>query len=100
MNQINKKHFYQRMKERVLSILVASREAYKVKIKIKWEYVPFKVSKEETKEYWKSIQNKWIITIIMKKNWNKKNKKSLIKKRASYKKHERLKDNSTNVDWK
>ena len=38
MNQINKKHFYSRQKGRVLSMLVASREIYKVNRKRKKEY--------------------------------------------------------------
>ena len=45
------------------------------------EYAPFEVSKEETKKYWRRVQNKWIMTIIMiKVNLGKKNKKSLVKK--------------------
>ena len=51
MNQINKKHFYSRQKGRALSMLVASREIYKVNRKRKREYTPYEVSKEETKEY-------------------------------------------------
>ena len=51
MNQINKKHFYSRQKGRALSMLVASREIYKVNRKRKREYAPYEVSKEETKEY-------------------------------------------------
>ena len=53
MNQINKKHFYSRQKGRALSMLVASREIYKVNRKRKREYAPYEVSKEETKEYQK-----------------------------------------------
>ena len=41
MNQINKNHFYQRLKERTLSILVEIREVYKVNYKIKREYTPY-----------------------------------------------------------
>ena len=54
-NQLNKKHFYSRQKGRALSMLVASREIYKVNRKRKREYAPYEVSKEETKEY----QKKW-----------------------------------------
>ena len=55
MNQINKKHFYIRQKGKALSMLVASREIYKVnrKRKRKREYTPYDVSKEEVKEYQK-----------------------------------------------
>ena len=53
MNQINKKHFYSRQKGRALSMLVASREIYKVNRKRKREYAPYEVSKKETKEYQK-----------------------------------------------
>ena len=53
MNQINKKHFYSRQKGRALSMLVASREIYKVNRKRKREYTPYEVSKEEVKEYQK-----------------------------------------------
>ena len=53
MNQINKKHFYSRQKGRALSMLVTSREVYKVNRKRKREYAPYEVSKEETKEYQK-----------------------------------------------
>ena len=53
MNQINKKHFYSRQKGRALSMLVASREVYKVNRKRKREYTPYEVSKEEEKEYQK-----------------------------------------------
>ena len=53
MNQINKKHFYSRQKGRTLSMLVTSREVYKVNRKRKREYAPYEVSKEETKEYQK-----------------------------------------------
>ena len=53
MNQINKKHFYSRQKGRALSMLVASREVYKVNRKRKREYAPYEVSKEEVKEYQK-----------------------------------------------
>ena len=49
MNQINKKHFYSRQKGRALSMLVASREVYKVSRKRKREYTPYEVCKEETK---------------------------------------------------
>ena len=53
MNQINKKHFYSRQKGRALSMLVASREIYKVNRKRNREYTPYEVSKEEVKEYQK-----------------------------------------------
>ena len=36
MDQINKKHFYSRQKGRALSMLVSSREIYKVNRKRKW----------------------------------------------------------------
>ena len=53
INQKNKKHFYSRQKGRALSMLVTSREVYKVNRKRKREYAPYEVSKEETKEYQK-----------------------------------------------
>ena len=53
MNQINKKHFYSRQKGRALSMLVTSREVYKVNRKRKREYTPYEVNKEEVKEYQK-----------------------------------------------
>ena len=53
MNQINKKHFYSKQKGRALSMLVTSREVYKVNRKRKREYAPYEVSKEEVKEYQK-----------------------------------------------
>ena len=53
MNQINMKHFYSKQKRRALSMLVTSREVYKVNRKRKREYVPYEVSKEEVKEYQK-----------------------------------------------
>ena len=65
MNQINKKHFYSRQKGRALSMLVASREVYKVNRKRKREYAPYEVSKEETKEYQKKDQSQWIMIDIM-----------------------------------
>ena len=49
MNQINKKHFIKDRKEKKLFMLVTSREVFKVYKKIKWEYAPCEVSKEETK---------------------------------------------------
>ena len=53
MDQINKKHFYSRQKGRALSMLVSSREIYKVnrKRKRKREYKPYELSKEEMKNY-------------------------------------------------
>ena len=51
MEQINKKHFYSRQKGRALSMLVSSREVYKVNRKRKREYRPYEVSKEEMKIY-------------------------------------------------
>ena len=53
MNQINKKHFYSWQKGRALSMLVASREIYKVNRKRNREYTPYEVSKEKVKEYQK-----------------------------------------------
>ena len=53
VNQINIKHFYSRQKGRALSMLVVSREIYKVNRKRKREYTPFEISKEEVKEYQK-----------------------------------------------
>ena len=53
MNQINKKHSYSRQKGRALSMLVASREIYKVNRKRKREYTQYEGSKEEIKEYQK-----------------------------------------------
>ena len=53
MNQINKKYFYSRQKGRALSMLVASREIYKVNRKRKRKYTPYEVSKEEAKKYQK-----------------------------------------------
>ena len=49
MEEINKKHFYSRQKGRPLSMLVSSREIYKVNRKR--EYKPYEVSKEEMKNY-------------------------------------------------
>ena len=49
MDQINKKHFYSRQKGRALSMLVSSREIYKVNRKR--EYKPYELSKEEMKNY-------------------------------------------------
>ena len=51
MDQINKKHFYSRQKGRVLSMLVSSREIYKVNRSRKREYKPYELSKEEMKNY-------------------------------------------------
>ena len=51
MDQINKKHFYSRQKGRALSMLVSSREIYKVNRKRKREYKPYELSKEEMKNY-------------------------------------------------
>ena len=51
MDQINKKHFYSRQKGRALSMLVSSREIYKVNRKGKREYKPYELSKEEMKNY-------------------------------------------------
>ena len=51
MDQINKKNFYSRQKGRALSMLVSSREIYKVNRKRKREYKPYEVSKEEIKNY-------------------------------------------------
>ena len=45
MNQIKKKHFYSRQKGRALSMLVTSREVYKVNRKRKREYILYEVSK-------------------------------------------------------
>ena len=53
MNQINWKQFNSRQKGRALSMLVSSREIYKVNRKRKREYIPYEVSKEEVKEYQK-----------------------------------------------
>ena len=53
MNQINKKHFYSKLKGSALSMLVKNREVYKVNRKRKREYAPYEVSKEELKEYQK-----------------------------------------------
>ena len=52
-NQINKKKIYKKLKERALSMIVGSREIYKVNRKRKREYTPYEVSKEEVKEYQK-----------------------------------------------
>ena len=51
MDQIKKKHFYSRQKGRALSMLVSSREIYKVNRKRKKEYKPYELSKEEMKNY-------------------------------------------------
>ena len=51
MEQINKKHFYSRQKGRALSMLVSSREVYKVNRKRKREFKPYELSKEEMKNY-------------------------------------------------
>ena len=64
MDQINKKHFYSRQKGRALSMLVSSREIYKVNRKRKREYKPYELSKRD--------RNQWISMKIMKKNtWKK-----------------------------
>ena len=49
MDQINKKHFYSRQKGWALSMLVSSREIYKVNRKR--EYKTYELSKEEMKNY-------------------------------------------------
>ena len=49
MDQINKKHFYSRQNRRALSMLVSSREIYKVNRKR--EYKLYELSKEEMKNY-------------------------------------------------
>ena len=51
MNQINKKHFYSKQKWRALSMLITSREVYKVNRNRKREYASYEMSKEEVKEY-------------------------------------------------
>ena len=50
MEQINKKHFYSKQKERALSMLVTSKEVYKVNKKRKKEYSVFDPSPEEIKD--------------------------------------------------
>ena len=51
MNQINTKHFYSRQKGISFSMLVATREIYKVNWKRKRVYTLYEVSKFEVKEY-------------------------------------------------
>ena len=67
MDQINKKHFYSRQKGRALFMIVSSREIYKVNRKIKREYKPYDVSKEEIRIISKRVQNQWILMKRMKK---------------------------------
>ena len=55
MEQINKQHFYSKQKERGLSMLVTSKEVYKVNRKRKKEYSAFDPSTEEIKDY----KQKW-----------------------------------------
>ena len=51
MEQINKQHFYSKQKGRALSMLVTSKEVYKVNRKRKMEYSAFDPSPEEIKDY-------------------------------------------------
>ena len=51
MEQINKQHFYSKQKGRALSMLVTSKEVYKVNRKRKREYSAFDSSPEEIKDY-------------------------------------------------
>ena len=51
MEQINKQHFYSKQKGRALSMLVTSKEVYKVNRKRKREYSAFDPSPEEIKDY-------------------------------------------------
>ena len=67
MDQISKKHFYSRQKGRALSMLVSSREIYKVNRKRKREYKPYELSKEKWRIISKRDENQWITMKIMKK---------------------------------
>ena len=51
MEQISKQHFYYKQKERALSMLVASKEIYKVNREKKREYSAFDPSLVEIKDY-------------------------------------------------
>ena len=51
MEQINKQHFYSKQKGRALSMLVTSKEVYKVNRKRKREYSAFDPNPEEIKDY-------------------------------------------------
>ena len=51
MEQINKKHFYSKQKERALSMLVTEKEIYKINRKRKREYSAYEPTIEESKEY-------------------------------------------------
>ena len=51
MEQINKQHFYSKQKGRALSMLMTSKEVYKVNRKRKKEYSAFDPSPEEIKDY-------------------------------------------------
>ena len=99
MNQINKKHFHSRQKGRALSMLVASREIYKVNRKRKREYTPYEVSKEEVKEYQKkrSKPMNYDSSYNREENWDKNDQEELrrIEKTMNIKD-----DNEMNVDRK
>ena len=63
INQINN-HFYQRQKGRVLSMLVASREAYKVNKKIKENKLHMKLVRKKQNKYWRRVHSRWIMTLF------------------------------------
>ena len=99
MNQINKKHFYSKQKGRALSMLVASREVYKVNRKT--EYAPYEVSKEEVKEYQKkrSKPMNYDRHNERKENWNKDDQEEFGKEMERIKDGMNSKDNNRmNVD--
>ena len=99
MNQIKKKHFYSRKKGRVLSMLVTSREVYKVNRKRKREYAPYEVSKEETKEYQKkrSKPMNYESTYNREESWDKNDQEEFENEMEKI--EDKMKDNnSMNVD--
>ena len=101
MNQINKKHFYSRQKGRALSMLVASREIYKVNRKRKREYAPYEVSKEETKEYQKkrSKPMNYDSSYNREENWDKNDQEEFENEMEKIEDEMKEKDNnSMNVD--
>ena len=101
MNQINKKHFYSKQKGRALSMLVTSREVYKVNRKRKREYAPYEVSKEEVKEYQKkrSKPMNYDKHNVREENWNEDDQEEFEKEMERIEDGMNSKDNnSMNVD--
>ena len=68
MEQINKQHFYSKQKGTALSMLVTSKNIYKVNRKKKREYSDFDPSPEEFKEYIQKKHNPINYDSINKKN--------------------------------